>query len=139
MVQMVLSKKNYSIILLKQKLNSSNIFQQTCTTVMKILQAMDTTNIRSVIIEYTQKKKNMHVLIINMHLIDNLALIYCNKQIHHLDFLQQDVQLMANMGLDPNRFSISWSRLIPGKIFKYMTHKIKKWFLLWLTNLYMHA
>jgi len=35
-----------------------------------------------------------------------------------LNFVQEDVQLMANMGLDAYRFSISWSRLIPGKIAK---------------------
>ena len=31
-----------------------------------------------------------------------------------LIFLQEDVKLMANMGLEAYRFSISWSRLIPG-------------------------
>jgi len=37
-----------------------------------------------------------------------------------LDFLQEDVQLMANMGLEAYRFSISWSRLIPGEITKML-------------------
>ena len=32
--------------------------------------------------------------------------------VHSLD--QEDVELMAEMGLDAYRFSISWSRLIPG-------------------------
>jgi len=40
-----------------------------------------------------------------------------------LDFMQEDVQLMANMGLDAYRFSISWSRLIPGKIIKMLAEK----------------
>lgn len=31
-----------------------------------------------------------------------------------VNFLQEDVQLMADMGLEAYRFSISWSRLIPS-------------------------
>jgi beta-glucosidase/6-phospho-beta-glucosidase/beta-galactosidase len=31
-----------------------------------------------------------------------------------VDQLQEDVRLMHEMGLDAYRFSISWSRLIPG-------------------------
>ena len=34
----------------------------------------------------------------------------------YIHFLQEDIQLMAKMGLDAYRFSISWSRLIPGAI-----------------------
>lgn len=30
--------------------------------------------------------------------------------------LQEDVGIMVEMGLDAYRFSISWSRVLPGKI-----------------------
>jgi hypothetical protein len=33
-----------------------------------------------------------------------------------IDQLQEDVKLMHEMGLDAYRFSISWSRLIPGTL-----------------------
>ena len=33
-------------------------------------------------------------------------------------FLQEDVELMVETGLEAYRFSISWSRLIPSKIAK---------------------
>lgn len=35
---------------------------------------------------------------------------------------KEDVELMANMGLDAYRFSISWSRLIPGNIWNDTNH-----------------
>jgi len=38
-------------------------------------------------------------------------------QYHHY---KEDVALMNEMGLDAYRFSISWPRLIPGKILKHM-------------------
>ena len=33
--------------------------------------------------------------------------------------VQEDVQLMADLGLDAYRFSISWSRLIPSMLTKF--------------------
>jgi beta-glucosidase len=29
-------------------------------------------------------------------------------------YFQEDVQLMAGMGMDAYRFSIAWSRILPG-------------------------
>jgi beta-glucosidase len=29
-------------------------------------------------------------------------------------YFQEDVQLMADMGMDAYRFSIAWSRILPG-------------------------
>jgi len=88
---------------------------------MEILHAMDITNTRSV---WTIR----NICVDNVHLIHKLILIWsssskiCTKQIQDLDYLQEDVHLMANMGLDAYRFSISWSRLIPGKIWNDTNH-----------------
>ena len=40
-------------------------------------------------------------------------------------FLQEDVQLMVETGLEAYRFSISWSRLIPSKITHFK--EIRTW------------
>jgi len=119
MMEMVLSKLTYtfftilffilySIVVLKQKFIFKVYFQWICTRVMEILHAMDITNTRYLI----------HKLI----LIWSSSSKICTKQIQDLDYLQEDVQLMANMGLDAYRFSISWSRLIPGKIWNDTNH-----------------
>ena len=53
--------------------------------------------------------------------------------------LQEDVQLMEDMGLEAYRFSISWSRLIPSMI-TWLSLTLTKqkisyfWFFLWRLN-----
>ena len=41
--------------------------------------------------------------------------------------LQEDLQLMADLGLEAYRFSVSWSRLIPGMLdFMLLTEEKKQ-------------
>jgi len=83
-----------------------------------------------VYLERTKKNCWIYTYMYNMNYIHHCSIfmlftrkdfVVCSEWIAYLEFLQEDVQLMANMGLEAYRFSISWSRLIPGEIVKLLS------------------
>lgn len=46
--------------------------------------------------------------------------LYISSRLSYWLKMQEDVKLLKEMGMNLYRFSISWSRILPGKLLQYL-------------------